>query len=45
MLKFVICDDDIHMLDRISSLLEKVIVENDFDEKVVYKKTDFKELL
>ena len=45
MLKFVICDDDIHMLDRISSLLEKVIVANDFDAKVVYKTTDFKELL
>lgn len=45
MLKFVICDDDIHMLGRISSLLEKVIVANDFDAKVVYKTTDFKELL
>ena len=34
MLNFVVCDDDIHMLDRISSLLEKVIIANDFDAKI-----------
>ena len=45
MLNFVVCDDDIHMLDRISSLLEKVIIANDFDAKIVYKTTDFKKLL
>ena len=45
MLNFVLCDDDIRMLNRISSLLEKVIITNDFDAKIVFTTTDSKELL
>ena len=45
MLNFVLCDDDIRMVNRISSLLEKVIITNDFDAKIVFTTTDSKELL
>lgn len=45
MLNFVVCDDDINMLNRLSSLLEKVILKNDFDAKVMLKTTDYNELL
>ncbi len=45
MLNFVICDDDIRMVNRISSLLERVIIANDFDAKIVFKTNNSKELL
>lgn len=45
MLNFVICDDDIRLVNRLNSLLEKAFIENDFDAKVTFKTDDYKELL
>lgn len=45
MLHFVICDDEIHMINRLSSLFEKAFIKNDFDAKIVLKTSDYKEVL
>ena len=45
MLNFVICDDEIHMLNKISLLFEKAFLKNDFDAKIVLKTSDYKEIL
>lgn len=45
MLNLVICDDDIHMINKLSLLFEKVFVKNDFDAKIVLKTQNYKELL
>lgn len=45
MLNLVICDDDIHMIDKLSLLFEKAFVKNDFDAKIVFKTQNYKELL
>lgn len=45
MLNFVICDDDIHMLNRLSSLFEKTFIKNDFDAKIALKTSDYTEIL
>ena len=33
MLSFIICDDDIHMINKLSLLFEKAFMKNDFDAK------------
>lgn len=45
MVNFVICDDEIHMVEKISILLEKAFLKNDFDAKIVLKTTDYNEVV
>ena len=45
MLNFVICDDEEHMLNRLSQLFEKAFLKNDFDAKIVLKTSNYKEVL
>ena len=45
MLNFIICDDNIHMINKLSLLFEKVFIQNDFDAKIVLKTQDYKEIL
>lgn len=45
MLNFIICDDDINMINKLSSLFEKAFIKNDFDAKIVLKTSNYKELI
>lgn len=45
MLNFIICDDEEHMLNRLSQLFEKAFLKNDFDAKIVLKTSNYKEVL
>lgn len=45
MLNFVICDDDVHMIEKLSLLFEKAFVKNDFDAQIVLKTQNYRELL
>ena len=45
MLNFIICDDEAHMLTRLSSLFEKAFLKNDFDAKIVLKTSNYEKLL
>ena len=45
MLSFIICDDNIHMINKLSLLFEKAFMKNDFDAKIVLKTQNYKELL
>jgi len=45
MLNFIICDDDIHMINKLSLLFEKAFLKNDFDAKIVLKTQDYKDVL
>lgn len=45
MLNFVICDDDIRMITKLSSVIEKVILTNDYDAQIVFKTTNYDKLL
>lgn len=45
MLNFVICDDETHMLNRLSLLFEKAFIKNDLDAKIVLKTSNYKELI
>ena len=45
MVNFVICDDEVHMVEKISILLEKAFLKNDFDAKIVLKTTDYNEVV
>ena len=45
MLNFIICDDEINMINKLSLLFEKAFIKNDFDAKIVLKTQDSKELL
>lgn len=45
MLNFIICDDDIHMLNKLSLLFEKAFLKNDFDAKIVLKTQDYKDII
>lgn len=45
MLNFIICDDDINMINKLSSLFEKTFIKNDFDAKIVLKTSNYKEIL
>lgn len=45
MINFIICDDEIHMLDKLSLLLEKSFIKNDFDAKIVLKTTNYNDIL
>lgn len=45
MLNFIICDDNIHMINKLSSLFEKAFIQNDFDAKIVLKTQNYKDVL
>lgn len=45
MLNFIICDDESHMLNKLSLLFEKAFMKNDFDAKIVLKTSNYKEVL
>ena len=44
MLNFVICDDEIHMLNRLEQLFKKCFLMHDYDAKIVLKTTDYKNI-
>ena len=45
MLNFIICDDEINMLNKLTLLFEKAFMKNDFDAKIVLKTSNYKDLL
>lgn len=45
MLNFIICDDNIHMINKLSLLFEKAFMQNDFDAKIVLKTQNCKDIL
>lgn len=45
MLNFIICDDDINMINKLSSLFEKTFLKNDFEAKIVLKTSNYNELI
>lgn len=45
MLNFVICDDEVNMLNRLSTLFEKTFVKNDFSAKIVLKTSDYRKVI
>jgi len=45
MLNFIICDDEIHILNKLSHLFEKAFIKNDFDAKIVLKTQDYQKVL
>ena len=45
MLSFVICDDNLHMVNRLSFLFEEAFSKGDFDASIVLKTTNCQELL
>ena len=45
MLNFILCDDDIHMIHKLSLLFEKAFIKNDFDAKIVLKTRNYQDIL
>ena len=45
MLHFVLCDDNLQILDRLNKVLEKIFFKNNIDAKVVYTATNSDEVL
>lgn len=45
MINFVICDDEINMLNKMCFLFEKSFIKNDYDAKIVLKTTNYNNLL
>ena len=45
MLNFIICDDEPHMISKLSLLFEKAFLKNDFDAKIVLKTSNPQVLL
>lgn len=45
MLKFCIIDDNLKVLNKLSSMLESIFIKNDFDAEVVFKTIDAQNLL
>ena len=45
MLNFILCDDDINMINKLSLLFEKAFIKNDFEAKIVLKTQNYKEVL
>lgn len=37
MLNFVVCDDNMHILDKISKILESIFIEHNFDANIIFK--------
>ena len=45
MINFIICDDNVHMINKLSLLFEKAFIQNDFDAKIVLKTQNYKDVL
>ena len=45
MLNFVVCDDNIYILDKISKILESIFIEHNFDANIIFKGTNADEVL
>ena len=45
MLNFILCDDDIHMINKLSLLFEKAFIKNDFDAQIVLKTQHYQDIL
>lgn len=45
MLRFVLCDDNQNILDKLSAMLESILIQNNYDGEIVYKCLDGKSLL
>lgn len=45
MLNFVICDDNVNILNKLSYMLDKIFIKHDLSAHVTYKTTDSNELL
>ena len=45
MLKFALCDDNIHILDKLEKMLENIFTKNNFDASVSYKTNNTKDML
>ena len=45
MLNFVICDDNLNILDRLEKLLENVFIKNNLEGRVAFKFDNFEDLL
>ena len=45
MLNFVICDDNLNLLNKLSKMLETILVNNDFDGKIAFSSTDANSIL
>ena len=37
MLNFVICDDNLNILEKLSQMLEKIFIKNDYEAKIAFK--------
>lgn len=45
MLKFALCDDNIHILDKLEKMLENIFTKNNFDASVKYTTNNTKDML
>ena len=45
MLNFVICDDNVNILDRLEKLLESIFTKNNLEGQVSFKFDNFEDLL
>lgn len=45
MLNFIICDDELSILNKICSLFKKAFLQNDFNAKIVLKTTNYMDVL
>ena len=45
MLNFVICDDNLNILDRLEKLLENIFTKNNLEGQVSFKFNNFEDLL
>lgn len=45
MLNFVICDDNLNILDKLEKMLEKIFVQNNYNASVVYKSDNADDIL
>ena len=45
MLNFVICDDNLNILDRLEKLLENIFTKNNLEGQVSFKFDNFEDLL
>ena len=45
MLNFVICDDNVDIINKLSYMLDKILIKHDLSARVTYKTTDSNKLL
>lgn len=45
MLKFVLCDDNFHILNRMSKMLESILIKHNFDGEILFTTTNPEEII